>query len=498
MSNTMPNILIVDDVADNLQVLSNILKNEGYQPRPVPSGDLAFKTMQVSLPDLILLDVKMPNMNGYEICQHLKADEKFRDIPVIFISALGETEDKVRAFEVGGVDYITKPFQAREIVARVKTHLALCQMRQALSRMNMELDQRVQERTRELESRNDQLRREIDERQRVEEALQFTRFSLEHSADGIFWIKPNGQIVDVNEAACRSLGYSRDEIIRLFVPDVDPDHSVEKWCQHWIDLRQLGTMTIESRHLTKAGQEIEVEICANYVSYGGQEYNCAIVRNIAERKRAEEAVRSALDEKTVLLKEIHHRVKNNLQIIISLLNLQGGRVQNAEAMEILNVTRNRVYSMALLHETLYRSENFAHVDLAQYIKQVTTHLQRSFGLLAARINLQCVVSGVAIGLDQAVPCGLIINELVSNAFKYAFPDGRAGNITVEMKTSENNLVTMDVIDDGVGFPPEMDIENTSTLGLKLVSILSAQLDGKLEVERNKGTLFHLTFLAKSK
>ncbi len=137
----VPSILIVDDVPDNLQVLSDILHREGFRVRPVISGAMALRTIEAALPDLILADIKMPGMDGYELCRRLKASDTTRDIPVIFISALGETKDKVQAFETGGVDYITKPFQSAEVVARVRTHLAMTKMRVSLKQMNSELEE---------------------------------------------------------------------------------------------------------------------------------------------------------------------------------------------------------------------------------------------------------------------------------------------------------------------------------------------------------------------
>ena len=179
MNPSIASILVVDDVPDNLQVLSDILTREGYLVRPVTSAAMAFRTMEAALPQLVLADIKMPEMNGYEFCQRLKEDERTREIPVIFISALGETQDKVRAFEVGGVDYITKPFQAGEIVARVRTHLALSELRLSLVQLNTQLEDRVRFRTQELAANLEALSREVAERRRAEDELQRLNEELE-------------------------------------------------------------------------------------------------------------------------------------------------------------------------------------------------------------------------------------------------------------------------------------------------------------------------------
>jgi PAS domain S-box-containing protein len=217
--------------------------------------------------------------------------------------------------------------------------------------------------------------------------------------------------------------------------------------------------------------------------------------DITARKRAEEALQASLDEKTALLKEVHHRVKNNLQIVISLLNLQAGQTKDRATLDTLINGRNRVRSMALLHETLYRAGNFARIDFAGYVDDLCAHLFRSCGTEAARIKLQTRVAGVSLNLDQAVPCGLIINELASNALKHAFPSGRSGTITVALATDEHQQITLSVSDDGVGLPPGLDIPQTQTLGLQLVCSLAQQLGGTAHFGAGLGTTCTVTFHA---
>ncbi|MBI5380647.1 MAG: PAS domain S-box protein [Opitutae bacterium] len=199
-----------------------------------------------------------------------------------------------------------------------------------------------------------------------------------------------------------------------------------------------------------------------------------------ERLRAEQAWQAALEEKTALLKEVHHRVKNNLQIVISLLNLQTGQTDNAAAQATLRDTQNRVRSMALLHEALYRCDNLARINFPAYVESLCAHLFRSFGLAAGRLQLSLQVAEVALNLDQAVPCGLIVNELVSNAIKHAFPEGRAGRITVELTADADRRIALQVTDDGIGFAPPSEDAIARTLGLQLVINLARQLGGAAE------------------
>ncbi len=211
------------------------------------------------------------------------------------------------------------------------------------------------------------------------------------------------------------------------------------------------------------------------------------------RQRMEDALRASLAEKTVLLKEVHHRVKNNLQIVSSLLNLQAAQVKNPAALGALRETQSRIRSMALLHEMLYQSENLAGIDFGGYLDRLCAQLFSAFGSPAPRIKLQARAAGLRLGLDQAVPCCLIINELVSNALKYAFPEGRSGRITVALEPAGSRQLRLTVGDDGAGLPAALDLPQAKSLGLPLVAALATQLKGRLEVVRQPGATFHVTF-----
>jgi PAS domain S-box-containing protein len=265
-------ILVVDDTPDNLRLLSAMLTQLGHEVRRVINGQTALKTAQAAPPDLILLDIMMPDMNGYEVCQHLKASEQTRDIPVIFISALDEVLDKVKAFAVGGVDYITKPFSEEEVFARVENNLTIRSLQKQLTEQNARLQQ------------------EIRDRQKAESALRLSHFYLDRSRDSVFFIDSDARFAYVNEAAYRNLGYSRAQLLTMTVHDIDPNLPAATWQSHWQELRHRGSFTFESTHRTKDGREISVEITVNYLEFNGQEYHCAIARNITARQQAEAAL----------------------------------------------------------------------------------------------------------------------------------------------------------------------------------------------------------------
>jgi two-component sensor histidine kinase len=200
---------------------------------------------------------------------------------------------------------------------------------------------------------------------------------------------------------------------------------------------------------------------------------------------------SSLSEKEVLLKEVHHRVKNNLQVISSLLSLQAGYAKDEEADEMFRESRNRVKSMALVHEKLYQSRELSRINFAEYLNELATDLFRAYGVDPRTVSLRIDVGDVFLGVDTAVHCGLIVNELLSNCLKHAFPAGRKGSVSITLRPSGDNRLRLTVRDDGVGFPKDVDFRNTKTLGLQLVQTLVQQLDGTADMHSNGGTTFDI-------
>jgi two-component sensor histidine kinase len=207
----------------------------------------------------------------------------------------------------------------------------------------------------------------------------------------------------------------------------------------------------------------------------------------ADLEGVNEALATSLREKEVLLQEIHHRVKNNLQVISSLLSLQADHVSDPQAHMILRESQHRVRSMALIHEKLYRSACLAQVDFGDYVHDLAAFLFRSFRSSSQGITLHVDAEPIGLPVDIAMPCGLILNELVSNALKHAFPDDLSGAVTVMLGTTQDRRVNMVVADTGVGFAPGVDFRHTETLGLQLVAMLVEQIDGTFEVDSTAGT-----------
>jgi two-component sensor histidine kinase len=250
----------------------------------------------------------------------------------------------------------------------------------------------------------------------------------------------------------------------------------------------------------------EIEVCEGIASQAAVALENARLyqqaqQEIEERERAENQIRASLREKEVLLQEIHHRVKNNLQIISSVLKLQSDFVTDQQALTILRDSQNRVRSMALIHEKLYQSEDLSAVDLAEYIRDLASYLFGSYRSgLATAVELKIQAEPVLLEIDSAVPCGLILNELISNTLEHAFPSNGGGpghqnaEIRIQLRQGENNQLTLIVGDNGTGLPTTDLCElTTQSLGLQLVSVLVGQLDGTLEINNQGGAQFKITF-----
>ncbi|EKQ52054.1 MAG: PAS domain S-box [Methanobacterium sp. Maddingley MBC34] len=218
----------------------------------------------------------------------------------------------------------------------------------------------------------------------------------------------------------------------------------------------------------------------------------SVIIDITEGKVAEKEIEKSLAEKEILLKEIHHRVKNNLQVISSLLNLQSEYIKDKTDQELFRESQTRARSMALIHERLYQSTDLRSIDFGEYIKTLTFNLYNTYGCKPDDIQLNLDLEPIPIDINTAIPCGLVINELLSNAMKHAFPGDRKGEINIKFHQKDHELI-LSVQDNGIGLPPDMEFENISSLGLKLVNTLVSQIDGEIEINSDSGTNVTIKF-----
>jgi hypothetical protein len=215
--------------------------------------------------------------------------------------------------------------------------------------------------------------------------------------------------------------------------------------------------------------------------------------DLTERKEMEDELRKTLKEKESLLREVHHRVKNNLQVISSLLNLQMATIKDAQVAQLFKECQVRISSIALLHDTLHRSNDLSSINMPEYLRTLTGHVCRSYGVDPSHLTLELAVEDIAFDVDTGLTCGLIVDELVSNCLKHAFPNGRAGRVTVELRTENGEWSLLRVSDDGVGLPLDGVLNNPDSLGLELVSLMADKLDGTVSLQSGMGTEWHVRF-----
>ncbi len=334
---------------------------------------------------------------------------------------------------------------------------------------------------------------DITERKRAEEALRDSMQRLQTVVNGapvvLYSIDRDGVFTLSEGKGLAGLGLEPGEIVGKTIYEIYGDQPEAIAALR----RAMAGETFVLELSFPAGGAFEASHIALLDDKGDYAGTIGVLVDITERKRAENELRSSLEEKESLLKEVHHRVKNNLQVISSLLKLQSRKAQSPEVLGFLRDTQNRVRSMALLHETLYRSGNLAKVGFPQYVKSVCAHVARSYASDAVNVRLRHEVAEVTLDLDRAIPAGLIISELVSNAFKHAFPHATEGEVLVELKTAPEDMLVLRVADSGVGFPAEFDPESPETLGLLLVRNLTRQLEGRMTISGDKGTVFEIVF-----
>jgi PAS domain S-box-containing protein len=318
---------------------------------------------------------------------------------------------------------------------------------------------------------------------------------LDQTNDAIFLVKlPSGEIADTNHSAPIQLDYSSEELLKKTIWDIiTPEEKdiYENIFSRSEEIPSEHQFTLESSFIKKDSSLIPFEVNVSLVRFSEISYSVMVARDITERKIAENQLKSSLKEKEVLLKEIHHRVKNNLQIISSLLNLQTEQIQDPRDLEIFKESQDRIKSMAIIHEQLYQSRDLAHINFASYIQSMMAHLFNSYSTRTKLITLKTDLDQINFEIDTAIPCGLIINELVSNSLKHAFKDLNSGEISIELKNRDDKYRLV-VSDNGVGFELS-EMNNSTSLGLKLVRSLVDQLEGELEIKGDSGSEFIITF-----
>jgi len=525
-------ILIVEDSLTQAEKLKFLLEENGYAVSMAGNGKDALAAMKERRPALVVSDILMPVMDGYALCRTIKGDKALRDVPVILLTTLSDPEDIIRGLEVGANGYCTKPYDGDLLLSRIDFLLAnpvqqrseaaeerlevtvagnhhvvtssrreildlllstyesavrqnreLVETQLELRKLNEELEDRVEVRTRDLWESESKYRSLFDNMINGVALHEVLTDADNQPVDLIY--------VDVNESL-EVYGLKKEEVVGKKVTEVIPE--IKNVEPDLISIYGEVALTGESRQL-----EFYFEPFDRWYSvsaYSPQKnYVATVSEDITERKKTEEQIQASLYEKEVLLKEVHHRVKNNLQFIASLLSMQARRIADPASLEVFVNSQSRVHSMALIHERLYKSDSLAEIDFEDYVRMLVKDLLASHVVQPEAIRVDVDMDRIPLKLDAAVPCGLIVNELVTNALKHAFPDGRRGTIRIGFNQT-NGVFVLAVRDDGAGLPEDAETRKTTSLGLRLVQILTEQLEGDIALQSDgRGTEAIITFPA---
>ena len=342
--------------------------------------------------------------------------------------------------------------------------------------------------------------RDITERKKAEQELSESerkfRSVVENANDAIYIITADG-FQYVNSAFERLTGFASKDVCKKsfdFWKIIHPEDV--KMIREREEARKKGEEVpsrYEFRILAKGGKTKIVEPATVHIGEKGELKVMGILRDVTDRIHAEEKIKASLHEKDVLLREIHHRVKNNMQIISSLLRLQSRSIGDDHMVDVFKESQNRIRSMALIHEKLYQTEDFTRINFAEYIRSLIVHLFHTYQANPNSVRMKTEMEEVFLDIHRAIPCGLIINEVVSNSLKYAFPGNKKGEVYIKLSSNRQKKIKLILSDSGIGLPKSINLLEPETLGLQLVSDLITQIEGTVRLERTKGTAYHISF-----
>jgi PAS domain S-box-containing protein len=343
--------------------------------------------------------------------------------------------------------------------------------------------------------RNITERKEMD--RKLQEAVLFQQRLIDALPVPVFYKDSEGRYLGCNSSFEKFFGNKKEEVTGKSVYELSPKEFADLY--HEKDralLQNPGIQIYESTVKDRGG--VVHNVIFHKATFSNMDGSVGgligAILDITDRKRAEVQLHASLREKDILLREIHHRVKNNMQVIIGLLDLQASSSGNPELMEMLNKGQSRIRSMALVHEKLYASKDFTRINLAGYLRTLSQDLFQSYKINPGKIDLIIQTDGVYVDINKAIPCGLVLNELISNVLKHAFPGDRQGELQIIIREEKNTEMEIVVRDNGMGLPDDVDINQPRTMGLNLVNgLVKKQLKGQMEVRRDNGTEIRIKF-----
>lgn len=459
-------LLILEDVPLDAELIETQLKREGLQftSRIVEKEEDYRKALVDYQPSIILADHSLPQFDG--ITAMNLAREIAPNTPFIFVSGKIGEDFAVEMLKEGATDYVLKN--------------NLTKLPHAVLRALKEAKEKIEK---------------LAAEQALKEREEKYRTLFEYFPNYVVVLGLDGKIIDLNHAAAEFSPLSRKDTVGMYFTDLqsitgEDSSFYQELFSKFLEGDKVGPF--ESRLISREGEIRIMEVHPAPLFKEGILFAVQIIaQDITERKKAETEINASLKEKEMLLGEINSRVRNYMNIISSLLELQSVYMKDEENRELLKDNKNRVKSMLLIHDGFSQSEDFALIDFSQYIKKLKDLIISSYNVDTDRIKVITKTDGLMLDIDSAIPCGLIINELVTNALKHAFPGTDKGEVCIEfgLDNHENNILI--VKDNGVGVPSTIDFKESGTMGFQLVNTLVNQLEGSVILSRDEGTTFQI-------
>lgn len=469
----MKNVLVVDNNSIMLEFMSELLSNAGYTVQTAENGLASLKVLQTFIPDVIFIDLVMPRIDGRQLLRILKQHEKFRNIPTVVLSAIAAEEKHTGFPELADACIAKMPFRKmKDVVLEVLKDLETGKKGKYRGR-TIGVDQLY--------------KRDITEELLVTQ--HHNEMLIESLTDGFIELTPDRTIIFANPAALTILGVDErtllgEDFSSLF-PAENKIHIDKTIASLHKEPQELG----EDRPIVLCGRRLLIRFIP--VTYDVHRSVVVVIQDITERKKAEELTRESLEQKETLLKEIHHRVKNNLQIVASFLSLQSRLLNDEKIEQYFQESQNRIAAMALIHEQLYDAVDLSGIRLDSYLQDLIAQLVHTYGSQDRVVRTSVSAPDMPIPIERAVPLGLIVNELVTNSLVHGVSslNKKEGEGRIELTiTKKDDHHTLIVRDNGPGLPEDFDISASGSLGLSLVETLAQQLNGKLTFEDGEGAV----------
>ena len=474
-------ILIVDDEESIRKTLKYMLAKVGYQVLTAAHATIAYEILDKTEVDLVISDIVMPDISGLSLVKYI--NKQYRPPQILLITGEPTLETATSAVKLGVFDYIAKPVKKRALLDVVHQALEkkfLLDEKERLIQQNMrylqDLEEKLDQRTYRLLITEEKYRSLFD-----------------NTNVGIGISGKDSKMLEVNPVLCRIYGFSPDEFRNVRLAEIWVDQDVRLGFNKM--LNETGSVEQYEAEFYRANKStFWASMTAKNIKYRDEEALLTTILDISARKASEIGLKKALDDKEEMLREIHHRTKNNMNVIISLLNMQSYASDNKDLKGILEKVNDRIYSMSLVHEQIYLSRGFSAMDLPKYLDALIMRHYTRPKVGSGNISIEKHFDEVKIGLSQAIPLGLTLNELIANALKHSLKVDQNTQVDLTLSNLVGNQIGVKIQDNGNGFPSDFNLQDPSSLGLHMVKILvEDQLCGNLSISNDGGAVVEFQF-----